>query len=232
MEARSAGRSNCSTLSAVELQNDLMRFVQETGAFALPALFSASLLEALVPPFPGDTIIVLGAFYAVQGHLPWAAVFLAVTAGNLIGSAVAFVIGVRLGRAAERRLPEHRERRRLLSLDQLHRFEAAYRRHGDLFILVNRFLPGVRGFFFVAAGMSGMRMPRTLALGAVSAAAWNTGLLALGWAVGENLDRLAGILRTYGTIAWIALGLAALGVALRFALRRWARGAPGSRSGS
>jgi membrane-associated protein len=200
----------------VAFEEALLRFVQETGPYALPALFVASLLEALFPPFPGDSITLLGAFYAVHGELPLPAVFLAVTVGGLCGSAIAFAIGARLGRAAERRAPEGG----LLSRDRLHRFEAAYRRHGDLYILVNRFLPGVRGFFFVAAGMSGMRLPRVLALGAVSAAAWNSLLLAAGWLVGENLERLLSLARTYATATWILLGAVALALLVRALVRR------------
>lgn len=201
-------------------QDVLLRFVQDTGPYALPALFTTALLEGLFPPLPGDSISLLGAFYAVHGQLPLVAVFLAVTAGSVAGSAIAYAIGAKLGRAAERRAPEASG---LVSRERLHRFEAAYRRHGDLYILVNRFLPGVRGFFFVAAGMSGMPLVRVLVLGAISAAAWNGLLLAAGFAVGENLDHLVSLARTYATVAWFALGAAALFLVIRALLRRGRR---------
>jgi membrane protein DedA with SNARE-associated domain len=201
----------------VAFQDALLRFVQDTGPYALPALFTTSALEALFPPFPGDSITLLGAFYAVHGQLPLGLVFGAVTLGGVCGSAIGYAIGVRLGRAAERRAPGGGG---LLSLDRVHRFEAAYRRHGDLYILVNRFLPGVRGFFFLAAGMSAMPFARTMVLGAVSAALWNALLLGAGFAVGENLDALVSAVRTYATAAWIALGVVAIALLVRALQRR------------
>jgi len=204
----------------VRIEDALVELVEQTGPYALVALFGASLIEYVFPPFPGDSIVILGAFYATHGELPLASVFLAVTLGSVVGAAIDYAIGVRLGAAAERRLPDEPRRFRFAGLDKLHRIEAAYRRHGDLYILANRFLPGVRGFFFVAAGMAGMPFRRVMGLGALSAAAWNGLLLAAGWAVGENLHELVELFRTYSLVAWGLLFLAAALLLARWVLRR------------
>lgn len=201
-------------------EQTLLDIVETTGPWALVALFAAAMIEYVFPPFPGDTVTVFGAFYAVNGVLPLPLVFLAVTAGSVAGSALDYGIGKRLGRVAERKMPEEPRRFQWLSLEQLHKVEQAYRRHGDRYILVNRFLPGVRGFFFVAAGMAGMPFRRVMALGAISASLWNSLLLAAGWAAGANLDELIRLFRTYSIAAWIVLGLAALALLLRWLLRR------------
>lgn len=204
----------------MRIEEALIELVRQTGPYALAVLFGASLIEYVFPPFPGDTVVILGAFYATHGELPLALVFLAVTLGSIAGSAIDYAIGMRLGAAAERRLPDAPARRRWVSLDRLHHVEARYRRHGDLYILVNRFLPGVRGFFFVAAGMAGMPFRRVILLGAISASAWNALLLAAGWAVGENLDRLVTLFRTYSLVAWVGLALVAVLLLARWLLRR------------
>jgi membrane-associated protein len=205
----------------VHIEQALIELVRETGPYALAVLFGASLVEYVFPPFPGDTVVIFGAFYATHGELPLGLVFLAVTLGSVAGSAIDYAIGMRLGAAAERRLPETvRNRRRWVSLERLHHIEARYREHGDRYILVNRFLPGVRGFFFVAAGMAGMPFRRVMLLGAVSASVWNALLLAVGWAVGENLDRLVAIFRTYSFVAWGAILLAAAVLIVRRAVRK------------
>jgi membrane-associated protein len=211
----------------VGLEHALWEIVRQTGPYALLALFGASLVEYLFPPFPGDAITLAGAFYAVQGVLPLPLVFLVVTAGSVAGAGIDYAIGRRLGRAAEHRLPGHNPRHPWFSLDQLHVFEATYRRFGDLFILVNRFLPGIRGVFFLAAGASAMPVKRVLLLGAASAALWNGLLLGAGFAVGENLDRLVSIVETYSTVASAAIVAAVLGfVGYRVVrrLRRRSRG--------
>ncbi len=204
----------------MRIEDALIELVQETGPYALAALFGASLIEYVFPPFPGDTVVILGAFYATHGELPLPLVFLAVTLGSIAGSAIDYAIGMRLGSAAERRLPDDPPRKRWVSLERLHHVEARYRRHGDLYILINRFLPGVRGFFFVAAGLAGMPFRRVMALGALSASLWNALLLAAGWAVGENLERLVALFRTYSFVAWGGILLAATALLARWVLRK------------
>src|SRR5262249_30827692 len=130
------------------------------------------------------------------GVLPLPAVYLTVTVASVLGSALDFLVGRRLGKL---------ELWRVRYQDQLQRFERAYRRRGDWVILVNRFLPGIRGFLFLAAGMAGMGFGRTMILGAVSAAAWNGVLLAAGLAVGAHLGRMQALVRTYSAVVWVSL---------------------------
>lgn len=188
------------------LAEQLWEIVRATGPHALLVLFGAALVEYVFPPFPGDAVTVFGAFYAVQGVLPLPLVFVVVTAGSVVGAAIDYGIGRRLGDAAERRLPGENPRRPWASLERLRAIEARYRRHGDLLILVNRFVPGIRGLFFVAAGTSKMPFRRVMFLGAVSAGVWNALLLGAGLAVGENLERLLQLFRAYSVFAWVALG--------------------------
>jgi membrane protein DedA with SNARE-associated domain len=214
-----AGSRSGGQTAGVGFEAELWEIVRETGAYALLVLFGASLVEYVFPPFPGDAITLLGAFYAVQGVLPLPLVFLVVTAGSVAGAALDYAIGRRLGQAAERRLPGENPKHPWFSLDRLHVFEEGYRKHGDLLIVANRFLPGIRGFFFVAAGASGMPLRRVLVLGTVSAAVWNALLLAAGFAVGENLNRLIELFRTYSVLVWVAIGVAAAGFVVFRAFR-------------
>lgn len=198
----------------------LQQALQEAGPWALAILFGASLIEYVFPPFPGDSVVVFGAFYAARGVLPLPGVFAAVTLGSVAGAAIDYAIGMRLRRAAERRVSDDDSPRRQRALERMERIEAAYRRHGDLTILVNRFLPGIRGFFFVAAGMAGIPRRRVLVLGGISAAIWNALLLGAGWAVGENLDHLEKLFRTYSFIAWAFLFGVAILLLVRWLARR------------
>lgn len=207
----------------VGLENALWEIVRSTGPYALLALFGASLVEYVFPPFPGDAITLAGAFYAVRGVLPLPLVFLVVTAGSVAGAAIDYAVGRRLGRAAEHRLPGKNPRHPWFSLDRLHGFESTYRRYGDLFILANRFLPGIRGIFFLAAGAAAMPVKRVLLLGAVSAGLWNGLLLAAGFAVGENLDRLVSIVETYSAVASAAIVAVVLGYVAYRVVRRLRR---------
>jgi membrane-associated protein len=200
--------------------------VSRTGPAAPFILFAASLVEYVFPPFPGDLVVVLGAWYAVHGELSWPATFVSVTAGAVLGAWIDYRVGAALGRRLDRRLAA----RRPLSEERLLRFEASYRRWGALLLVANRFFPGVRAFFFLAAGASGIPLRRVLLYGGISAALWNAVLLGAGTLVAHNVEELVHLFEHYTRAAWIAVtGLALLALAgvlwRRHAARKAARSA-------
>jgi membrane-associated protein len=199
------------------LAQELGALLERTGPAAPAVLFLGSLVEYVFPPFPGDTLVVLGSWYAVNGVLSWPTSFGAVTAGALVGAWIDYRVGAALGRSLE----AGAERRGPLTVERLRRVEEGYRRWGAWFLLANRFLPGVRAFLFVGAGAARIPLGRVLLLGGLSAAAWNVLLLAIGGLLVGNLAELLGWVRDYTRAAWIAMAGVAAAVGAGFALRRW-----------
>ncbi|HZS40427.1 MAG TPA: DedA family protein, partial [Polyangia bacterium] len=97
---------------------------------------------------------------------------------------------------------------------------ARFARHGAVYLCINRFLPTVRGFFFVAAGLARLPPWKVLAFGAASALAWNLLLFALGATVGTHWERLRAIAETYAVVATGVLVVVALGFAIVWWRRR------------
>jgi membrane-associated protein len=187
-----------------------------TGPAAPAILFLGSLVEYVFPPFPGDTLVVLGAWYAVNGKISWPVAFGATTAGAVLGAWIDYRVGVALGRALERGAA----RRGPLTLEHVRRVEAGYARWGEWFLLANRFLPGVRAFLFVGAGAARRPVGKVLLWGGISAAAWNALLLVAGAFLVKNLDEFVGLLERYTALAWAAMGLVAAAFLVRFLLAR------------
>jgi len=193
--------------------------MKSAGLGGLAVLFLASGLEYVVPPFPGDSITVLGGVFAVRGGVPVPAVFAALMAGSLLGAMADWAFGRWLGRKLAA-APQEKRWLRWLSREQLLSWEGRFRRRGALWLALNRFLPGVRGPIFLAAGASGISAGRVLLWGGLSSLVWNALLFAAGYAVGGQAERLEALLKGYGRFAWLALGLFALVAAGRWALRR------------
>lgn len=187
-----------------------------TSAYAPLVLVLASFIEYIVPPFPADTLVMLGAWYSVQGVLSWPMTFTAVTVGAVAGGLVDYQIGAWLGRGLDRRAARWGP----LTVERLARFEERYRRWGALFLIANRFLPGVRAFLFVAAGAAHLPLGKVLLYGAISAALWNTLLLLVGAVLVSNLEELGLLAARYTTIVWIILGGVILFLAARWLFRR------------
>jgi membrane protein DedA with SNARE-associated domain len=193
----------------------LAEVVAHSGRFAPLVLFGASFIEYVFPPFPGDTIVLLGAWYAVQGTVSWPTALATVTAGAVAGAWVDWRVGRAIAPVLESRVAQ----RRPLDAARLAQFEAAYRRWGGLLLVVNRFLPGIRAFLFVAAGAARIPLGRVLLLGAISAALWNAVLLALGGLLVRNLPQMTDLVSRYTFAAWVVIA-AALAAILGRALGR------------
>jgi membrane protein DedA with SNARE-associated domain len=164
----------------------------------LALLGGSALLEYIFPPIPGDTITLFGAVLISGFGWSWIGIIAVILAGSLAGAALTFLLGRRL-----RARGHHRP-----AVDKL---LARFERHGPTYLVVNRFVPGVRALAFLAAGMSHMRTREVFLWGGTSIVLWNGLLIGLGAAVGANLETLERWVREYTTGAWIALGAALVG---------------------
>jgi membrane protein DedA with SNARE-associated domain len=187
------------------------------------AVAAAAFVEYVFPPFPGDAAVVAGTAVAVVGDGSVPALLAATTAGAMLGAVVDLAVGRRLARTA------WRERLGPARAADVERLLAAFARWGAWALLANRFVPGIRALFFVAAGVAGVRTAPALLAAAGSALAWNALLVGAGTWVGWNLDALSTWLARWSGLVGVGL---AVGAAL--AIARWRRAgdaAPGGRLG-
>ncbi len=125
-------------------------------------------LEYVFPPAPGDSTMLFAFFLAGRGTLSLPAVAAAALTGSILGAMTAYAVGARLGRS-------YFFLRSAWARRELARIEHGYARHGARFLLLNRFLPGVRGFFLYAAGIGGLRARAVLIHSTVSVPALRLG---------------------------------------------------------
>ncbi|OJT26671.1 hypothetical protein BO221_01125 [Archangium sp. Cb G35] len=184
----------------------LDNLISHIGLLGLLVLGLAAAVEYVVPPFPGDTITLLGGVYAVRGEHPWPLVFLVVVAGSVVGALINYQVGRWLVGRFERKPGDVFFG---ISHARLEAVQSQMRHKGPWLLLANRFIPGVRGLIFVAAGAAHMPRSNALILGALSAMAHTGLVLALGAAVGGNLERLEALMWRY---QWAVIGLVAVGM--------------------
>ncbi len=180
-------------------------------AYAL--VVGAAAIEYVFPPIPGDTVALFAIVLAVRAQLHWALVYLALTTGALLGGLLAWSFGLWLASREDDWPGFLKTRTATRALDAVRR---GYERHGAMYLAVNRFLPALRAFFFVGAGLSRMRVTSVILYGGLSAAVWNALLMAVGYAVGSNWDVLRSLAERYTVATLILVGIAVLGVVARF----------------
>lgn len=186
------------------------------GPLAYLVLALAAGLEYVLPPLPGDTITLFGIFLAFGAGYHTVLVYLALDAGALAGSLAAYGVGRLLARPRRRppRFLRSQQARKAIDV-LLTRFE----RHGAMYLAINRFVPGLRAFCFVAAGMARLTWWKVAGWGLVSASVYNALLLGLGWLVGGNFTELRAWVERY---TYAAAGVL-VAVVMYFAIRTWLR---------
>ncbi|MCL1872263.1 MAG: VTT domain-containing protein [Promicromonosporaceae bacterium] len=131
---------------------------------------------------PGDTLLLISGVLSAPGvaafhaHVAWVAVLIAAAA--FVGGEVGYLIGRRAGGAVF----ERRESG-LFSRADVERTDAFFRRFGGAAVVVARFVPVVRTFAPVAAGVGHMPSRRYSLYNALGAVLWAGGLVLVGYAL-------------------------------------------------
>lgn len=176
-------------------------------AVALSLLFVSALVEYLFPPYPGDTLVLGGFLLAGHGSLslPWT--FAVTILGSIAGAMLAFWIGERFGDGYFLLRKSRRARTRL------GRLRIAFDRYGPRLLLINRFLPGLRGLFLYLAGMNRMKRRDVFLYSTMSNFLWIGLIAAVGLRFGTRLEDAIPLLRGY-SLVFLAILLLAIFVPL------------------
>jgi len=115
-------------------------------------------------------------------HLNLGAVIVVAIAGELVGS----VLGYSIGRFGGRPLVDKVGRYVLLTHRDLDRAEAWFARRGEPFVLFGRFIPLLRSFVSLAAGLGEMTFGKFAAFTVVGVAVWCAALASIGYSLGAG----------------------------------------------
>ncbi|MBO9708715.1 MAG: DedA family protein [Caulobacter sp.] len=202
------------------LLSPVSAFVSQHQAWAGPILGALTLLESmfLIGAFvPATALMLLAGGLIASGALNPAEVFAWCVAGAVLGDAISFEIGRRVGARALRH-PALRPRRRAVARTRLYA-----RRYGVVSVFVGRFFGPLRAFVPVMVGMLQMKSWVFQIANVVSAMLWVGVLLAPGYLAARGLA----LLELEGWALWLTLGGGAAvvvgGTVLVNALRRSAR---------
>jgi membrane-associated protein len=136
----------------------------------------------VVTPFlPGDSLLfALGALASADNGPSFALLFGLLCAAAIIGDAVNYAIGYRLGPKVFRY-----EKSRLFNKDHLLKAQAFYEKYGNVTIIVARFVPIVRTFAPFVAGIGKMEYHRFFLYNVVGAVGWVAVCLTSGFWFGQ-----------------------------------------------
>ena len=147
---------------------NLEQFLLDTGPWVLVVSAIIVFIESgvLFPVLPGDSLVfALGMLHQQMGLSLWVA-FPVLVIVAMAGAEVGYQIGARYGRNI------FKDEAKILSTKNLHTTEKFFRERGGLALVLGRFVPIVRTFVSLAAGISSYDRKRFHLWNAVGAIAW------------------------------------------------------------
>lgn len=135
---------------------------------------------------PGDTLLFSAGLLAAQGLFPLQWLILITIAAAIIGDNVGYSIGRRTGHRIFKK-----EDSLLFHKDHLIRAEKFYEKHGGKTITAARFIPMVRTFAPVVAGVGKMPRKKFMFYNILGSVVWVAGITSLGYLLGSRIPRLA-----------------------------------------
>jgi membrane-associated protein len=165
---------------------DLIPLIKTAGYVGLFAIVFAESGLFIGFFLPGDSLLFTAGFLASQGYLNiWILVPLAFI-GAILGDSVGYAFGTRIG-------PKlfNKEDSLLFNKKHLKKAEIFYKDHGPKTIVIARFLPVIRTFAPIVAGIGNMKYSLFLSFNIIGGVLWGIGMPLLGYWLGgliPNID--------------------------------------------
>jgi membrane protein DedA with SNARE-associated domain len=187
------------------------------GEYGYPAVFVLMVLESACIPIPSEVTMVFGGFLVSRGDLDFFWVAMLGTMANVLGSWLAYWVGLRGGRP----LIERWGRYVFLREHELDRAHDWFERHGEAAVFVSRLLPVVRTFISLPAGVARMHFGKFTLYTFLGCLPWTFALTWAGMLLGDNWETF---LRYGDPISWVIAGVSVVLIAWwlvrRFRARR------------
>ena len=168
---------------ALHLDRHLSAIIQQYGLWTYAILFVVIFIETgfVVMPFlPGDSLLFAAGTFAALGALKIGWLIALLAAAAIIGDTVNYWIGHFLGPKVF-----SKEKARFFKKEHLDRTHAFYEKHGGKTIIIARFVPIIRSFAPLVAGIGRMSYGKFIAYNVIGGVGWVVLLVGAGYFFGN-----------------------------------------------
>ena len=167
---------------------DFINFIVQTvGEWGYAGIFLMMFLESSFFPFPSEVAMIPAGYLAHQGQMSLVLAWCAGTAGSLAGAVFNYYLCYFFGRELVLKYGKYVG----ITKVKMRKFEAFFKRHGDISTFNCRLIPGIRQYISLPAGLAKMNLFKFSLYTTLAAGIWVAILLAVGWYLGKNYDKSA-----------------------------------------
>ncbi|MBC7708194.1 VTT domain-containing protein [Polaromonas sp.] len=161
---------------------DVNTIVQSGGLLLLALIVFAEVGLLLGFFLPGDTLLIAAGIYAHSGHLSIVAVIVVVAIAAILGDNTGYYIGRKLGPRVFRK-PDGL----IFRKDHIDKAEVFYEKYGAKTLLISHFIPVIRTFQPLLAGVGRMPYRRFVVFNILGDILWAVSVPLLGYYVGSRI---------------------------------------------
>lgn len=147
-----------------------------------PGLVFLMALESMIFPLPSELVMPFAGFLAATGQMNIWLVLLFATIGTLIGSLISYYMGYYGGNKFVYTFGKYV----FLDEEDLKKTEKWFKKRGESTIFYSRFIPVVRHFISIPAGIGKMDLKKFCTYTVAGGLIWNAFLAYLGYLLGQN----------------------------------------------
>jgi membrane-associated protein len=163
----------------------LRELIQQIGYVGVSGIIFAE--SWLIFFLPGDSLLVTAGFVAFQGSLNIWILIVSTFICAVVGNSLGYATGYRFGRRLFQRDSWLFKRKHLVSTQKF------AEKHGKKMIVLARFMPIIRTFAPIVAGIGSMEYREFLIYNVIGGFAWTVGLLLLGYGLGSFLGKVVDV---------------------------------------
>src|SRR5690349_14276359 len=188
---------------------DVESLVRVGGIIGLTAIVFAETGLLIGFFLPGDSLLVTAGLFAARGDLEVVPLLVALSVAAILGDTVGYNIGARAGPKLFTRPDSF-----LFNRKHLITTREFYERHGPFTIVIARFVPIIRTFAPVVAGIGAMEYRRFIAYNVIGAVGWVCSMILGGYFLGHMIPNIH---QHIDKVIVIVIALSLLPVAIKFA---------------
>lgn len=159
--------------------------IQSGGLPLLAAILYAEAGLFLGFFLPGDTLLIAAGIYAHQGHMPLVGVIVVAALAAILGDNTGYFIGRKLGPAVFTK-PDGI----IFRKDHIATSHKFFERYGAKTLLVSHYLPIVRSFTPLLAGVGDMNYRRFVIFNAIGDISWAVSITLVGYYIGSRIPNI------------------------------------------
>lgn len=180
-------------------------------------VFLLILIENIFPPIPSEVILLFGGFMTTYTSLNVLGMIMSSILGSVLGALILYKIGTIFNKDTLKKLIHTRLGKFLRINDkEIDSSFNYFQTKGEKTIFFCRFIPLIRSFISVPAGINKMNITKFMIYTTLGSLIWNVVLITLGHIVGNNWKSILKIFDLYSTYAVVIIFIILIILIIKF----------------